>query len=134
MKYSRNLSLSENELKLQLNLKTSIHVKPKVSSLSTNKSDLEKWLDEQPDILELQRKMEFDKLKEILQNWLNPEDASDVEDDKDEDEKELLNEVKESVNDLPWDGEDEEVAVKPNYELKTKKSKADKFDELFDED
>lgn len=119
-------------------LKTSIRVKPKISPLGT-KSEVEKWLVDQPDVLEIQRKTEFDKLKEILQNWLNPEDASDVEEDTDEeDEKELLNEVKESVNDLPWDDDEEETPAPKkstkNYELKNKKSKADKFDELFEED
>ena len=118
-------------------LKTSIHIKPKTSPLSTDKKEIEKFLTEQPDILELQRKHDFDKLKEVLQNWLNPEDASDV----DADEEEEVEETK-PVNkgDLPWEDEDEdeEVEVKKpakNYELKTtKKSKADKFDELFDED
>ena len=87
-------------------------------------------LSEQPNILELQRKTDFDKLKEILQNFLNPEDAVEVE------------EVEETTpaNDLPW--KDDEVAVKAapkkesNYTLKTpaKASKADKFDALFEEE
>ena len=114
-------------------LKTSIRIKPKTSPLTTDKKEIEKFLDEQPDILELQRKTEFDKLKEILQNWLNPEDASDA--DTDEEEVEETKPV--NKGDLPWEDEDEEVEVKKpakNYELKTKKSKADKFDELFDED
>ena len=118
-------------------LKTSIRIKPKTSPLSTDKKEIEKFLTEQPDILELQRKHDFDKLKEVLQNWLNPEDASEV----DADEEEEVEEAKPvSKGDLPWEGdddEDEEVEVKKpskNYELKTKKSKADKFDELFDED
>jgi hypothetical protein len=83
-------------------------------------------------------KTEFDKLKEILQNWLNPEDATEASDDEDEDEVvETPSKVK---NDLPWDGEEDEdetpVISSPakNYELKTKKSKADKFDELFDDE
>lgn len=120
-------------------LKSSIRIKPKTSPLSTNKADAEKWLEEQPDILELQRKIEFDKLKEILQNWLNPEETTEVE-EVEEDEDEDVTPVK-IKNDLPWkdeEDEDEEMPVKKsasNYELKTtKKSKADKFNELFDED
>ena len=119
-------------------LKTSIRIKPKTSPLTSDKKEIEKFLDEQPDILELQRKTEFDKLKEILQNWLNPEDATDEEDGEEEEE---TTEISSSTkNDLPWedDGE-EEVVAKPaapakNYELKNKKSKADKFDELFDDE
>ena len=119
-------------------LKTSIRVKPKTSPLATDKETIKKFLEEQPDILELQRKMEFDKMKEILQNWLNPEDATDINDG--EDEEEVVETPTKVENDLPWkDDEDEDetpvkTAPSKNYELKTKKSKADKFDELFDEE
>lgn len=109
-------------------LKTSIRIKPKTSPLSTDKSDIESWLVNQPNILEIQRKIEFDKLKEILQNWLNPEDATETSDEDEEETVEISSEVK---NDLPWDKE-EETSDK-NYKLKTKKSKADKFDELFED-
>lgn len=120
-------------------LKSSIRIKPKTSPLSTNKTEIEKFLNEQPDILEIQRKLEFDKMKEILQNWLNPEDAVE----ETEETEEEVEEVTQSKDDLPWDEEDEvkeEVDVekpKGNYKLKTspaKKSKADKFDELFDDE
>jgi hypothetical protein len=120
-------------------LKTSIRIKPKTSPLGTDKSDVESWLENQPDILELQRKTEFAKLKEILQNWLNPEDASDDVDTDDEEETEEV--TPKAKGDLPWEDEDEEdeapvksAPVKSNYELKTKKSKADKFDELFEDE
>ena len=118
-------------------LKSSIRVKPKTSPLSSNKAEIEKFLNEQPDILELQRKMDFDKMKEILQNWLNPEDATDTE----AEEEEETEETPQPKSDLPWDDDDEEEvpvkkSTKNNYELKTpaKKSKADKFDELFDDE
>jgi len=114
-------------------LKSSIRIKPKTSVLSKDTEDIKVWLSEQPDILELQRKHEFDKLKEILQNFLNPEDAvneSDVE------------EVKKPTNDLPWKDEEEVITKKePNYVISSAKavkavkaSKADKFDALFEED
>ena len=119
-------------------LKTSIRIKPKTSPLTTSKVDIEKFLEEQPDILEIQRKTEFDKLKEILQNWLNPEDATDAV-EVEEEEIEVETPVK-VVNDLPWSEEDETPAPKKapakNYELKTavKKTKADKFDALFEDE
>jgi thioredoxin-like negative regulator of GroEL len=77
---------------------------------------------------ELQRKMDFDALKEILQNWLNPEEEKmkmkkkkvDIEAVAEEDP--LLAKAKEEP--------------KTNYSLKTKTapkvSKADKFDALFE--
>ena len=112
-------------------LKSSIRIKPKTSPLGLSKAEIEAWLEEQPDILEIQSayKMTFDKMKETLQNWLNPEDATE--------EEEETKPVVSSKNDLPWDDDEDEAPAKPsaNYELKaTKKSKADKFDALFDED
>jgi hypothetical protein len=109
-------------------LKSSIRIKPKTSPLTTDKADIAKFLEEQPNILEIQRKTEFDKLKEILQNWLNPEDAVDtVEEEVEEEEVTVVA----SKSDLPWEEEDSKPNV--NYELKTKKSKVDKFDELFED-
>jgi hypothetical protein len=113
-------------------LKSSIRIKPKTSPLSTSKNDIELWLEEQPDILEIQSayKMTFDKMKELLQNFLNPEDASD-EVDEEEDE------VTTPGDDLPWKDDKDINPTKSNYELKTpptKKSKADKFDALFEDE
>jgi len=113
-------------------LKSSIRIKPKTSPLSDSKTEIEKYLSEQPDILEIQStyKMTFDKMKEALQNWLNPEDAS---------EEVVVDEEEESTtpkDDLPWKDEPKQSS-KSNYELKTqssKKSKADKFDALFEEE
>lgn len=115
-------------------LKSSIRIKPKTSVLSKDTEDIKVWLSEQPDILELQRKHEFDKLKEILQNFLNPEDATNESD---------VEEVKIPTNDLPWKDEEEVITKKePNYVISSpakavkavKASKADKFDALFEED
>jgi hypothetical protein len=113
-------------------LKSSIRIKPKTSPLSTSKNDIELWLEEQPDILELQRKIEFDKMKELLQNWLNPENATEEVDEVEEEETTTKTVAK---SDLPWEDQDETSAPKKsNYELKVpaKTSKADKFDALFE--
>jgi hypothetical protein len=113
-------------------LKSSIRIKPKTSPLSASKNDIESWLEEQPDILELQRKIEFDKMKELLQNWLNPEDATEEVDEVEEEEAPAKTVAK---SDLPWEEQDETPAPKKsNYELKVpaKTSKADKFDALFE--
>ena len=75
-------------------LKTSIRVKPKTSPLSDNKTELESWLNNQPNVLELQRKMDFDAMKEVLQNYLAPT-VEENESSEDEDE-----------TDLPWEKEE----------------------------
>jgi hypothetical protein len=103
-------------------LKSSIRIKPKTTALSADASQIGKFLTDQPDILELQRKRTYDDLKEVLQNWLSPEEPEEgsIIDDENEVEAEL------------------EAAPVKNYALKTpqttKASKAEKFDALFDED
>ena len=113
-------------------LKSSIRVKPKTTPLNTDTEVIKMWLDEQPNILEIQRKMDFDALKEILQNWLTPEEAEDNV----EEEVEEVEETKDTVEE-----EDPILAKstpKSNYSLKTPAakpvSKADKFDALFDDE
>ena len=100
-------------------LKSSIRIKPKTTPLSADASLIKSFLNEQPVLLEIQRKMDFEAIKEVLQNWLAPEDA---ESDVDEDEEETP----------------VEVAPVKAYALKTplatKANKAEKFDALFDED
>ena len=103
-------------------LKSSIRPKRKNSPLSKDASQIESWLEEQPDILELQEKFKksFDDLKVILQNFLDPEDETESED-------ELIVNVEEEMEETP----------KSNYSLSTKKDTkkpVDKFDALFDED
>jgi len=99
-------------------LKSSIRIKPKTTALSSDASLIQTFLKEQPVLLEIQRKMEFEALKEVLQNWLSPEDATG---EVDEDEEEVI-----------------EVAPVKAYALKTplapKANKADQFDSLFEDE
>ena len=101
-------------------LKSSIRIKPKTTALSSDASLIQTFLKEQPVLLEIQRKMEFDALKEVLQNWLSPEESNDDIVDEDEDETSV------------------EVAPVKAYALKTpmapKASKADQFDSLFEDE
>ena len=107
-------------------LKSSIRVKPKISPLSTNKEEIEKFLNEQPNVLEIQRKMDFESLKEILQTYLSPKEEETEHTPTDETE-----------GNAPWEDK-KETNPKSNYSLKTEvskpKSKADSFDELFGDD
>ena len=100
-------------------LKCTISPRPKASPLSANATEAEKWLNEQPNILQIQRKYAFDELKGILQNFiLGPEDA-DTEDEIG------------TVISAPAPAS----APQNDFTLKTKpKSKADSFDDLFDDE
>lgn len=103
-------------------LKSSIRPKRKTSPLSSDVKQIESWLENQPNILELQEKFKksFEDLKVILQNFLDPESEETKEEEMTESlEAEL------------------EKEPKSNYSTSTKKSKAtpvDKFDALFNED
>jgi hypothetical protein len=97
--------------------KTNIAPSMKVSSLSKDETEIELWLEEQTNPKESYRPLPFDEIKSALQEWLSPEEDE-------EDEKELVKE--------------EAAPVKSNYSLSAKpvakKSKADSFDKMFDEE
>jgi hypothetical protein len=101
-------------------LKTSIRIKPKTSPLVSDASLIQNLLTEQPSILELQRKMDYDAIKEVLQNWLSPEEPEEGSIIDDEDETEV---------EAP-----PAKAYVLNTPLAPKATKVDKFDSLFDED
>jgi hypothetical protein len=109
-------------------IKCALRIKPKTSPLSENSADVEKFLSDQPDILSLYKKHSFEDLKNILQKWMNPEE--EVEDvvpavSSDEDENE------DQPSDLPWENQSQKTYT-PEPKA-TKKTSADKFNALFDE-
>jgi len=97
--------------------KTTIAPSMKTSALSEDSKQIEKWLEEQENPKDMYKPLPFDTIKQALQEWLNPEDESEIEE-----------EVEDEVKEEP----------KSNYSLSTKpvakKSKADQFDDLFDDD
>ena len=84
---------------------------------------IEKVLEEQPDILAINRRYSYDALKEVLAKWLNPEEVT-------------ASETPAAVKE-----EDDFIAemnkpVTPAYSLETapaKTSNADKFNDLFND-
>jgi hypothetical protein len=101
--------------------KTTIGPSMKTTSLSEDSKLIEKWLEEQENPKDMYKPLPFDTIKQALQEWLAPE----------EEEEEFI----------AADGKLEvEVKEEPksNYSLSTKpaakKSKADAFDDLFEED
>ena len=99
--------------------KTIIQPSMKTSVLSDDDKELELWLEEQVNPKEIYKPLPFDDIKAALQEWLNPEEEKEEE--------------------FPSDGL-LTVEEKPqtNYSLSTKpaakKSKAEAFDDLFEED
>jgi len=100
--------------------KTTIAPSMKTSALSEDSKLIEKWLEEQENPKDLYKPLPFDTIKQALQEWLNPEI----------DEEETVASVEKEL--------EETAPAKSNYSLSTKpaakKSKADAFDDLFDDD
>lgn len=104
-------------------LKSTIRPKRKSTPLSKDADQVKEWLENQNNVLDLQKrfKKDFDSLKEILQNWLEPEDE----------EGDIISESSEDFD------SDEKETPKSNYSLSTKKDttkKVEKFDEIFEKE
>lgn len=91
----------------EVNKVISVKIKPKTSVLSEDAELVTKLLEEQPDILAINKKYKYDDLKEIVQKWLTP----------DEGEEALVVNEEDGTNDLP--------------EAEGKVTPSKKFDELF---
>jgi hypothetical protein len=109
-------------------VKCALRPKPKTTPITTDATLLQNLLDEQPDILTINRRYDFDSLKTILEKFLNPEESNEVD--------VIANAVppaapaKDEPSDLPWENE---APAKP-YTLENttpKATNADKFDSLF---
>lgn len=63
--------------------KSSVRIKPKTSALSEDNEQIKAWISEQPDVLTHYKKYEFEEMKNILMEWLEPsaetEEAQEVD-------------------------------------------------------
>ena len=107
-------------------IKCNLRVKPKTTPISEDAALVTKLLEDQPDILAINRKYTYDALKDILSKWLNPEEEPAATEapiaSKDEDEDDFITEINKPVT--------------PAYSLETpaaKTSNADKFNDLFND-
>jgi hypothetical protein len=108
-------------------IKCNLRIKPKTTPISEDGALVTKFLEEQPDILGINRKYSYDQLKDILSKWLNPEEEAAATEapiaSKDEDEDDdFITEINKPVT--------------PAYSLETpaaKTSNADKFNDLFND-
>jgi hypothetical protein len=112
--------------------KSSIRVRTKITPLSSDENEIKKWLNEQPDPLELFTKYSYEDMKSELQKWLTPEEEEQQEETP-SNEKKSDNDEEES--DLPWEKEEKSIPQAQNKLNAPKKANnKDKFDELFDEE
>jgi hypothetical protein len=124
-----NIEAAEADIAGRKGIKCTLRVKPKTTPVSTDSKLVETWLEEQPEILELNKKHTYEEIKVILQNWLNPEEAE-------EDDTITLAAPAPVADDLPWKDEDDSATSKATEKkLGAKKAKtSEKFDALFTED
>lgn len=57
--------------------KSSVRIKPKTSALSDDNEQVKKWIKDQPDVFELYKKYDFDTMKTMLMEWLEPTETND---------------------------------------------------------
>jgi len=112
----------EAEVAGRKGIKCNITPRVKTSPISEDASLVELWLDEQPDILAINKKHTYESLNEIFQKWANPEE--------DTEEPIVSKGDDEEASDLPWDKKEESSY---GFTPQAKVSKADKFNDLFNE-
>ena len=113
-------------------VKCNLRVKPKTTPISEDAPLVQKVLDEQPDILTINKRFTFEELQETLNKWLNPDDAAETETpiasvNVDVDDEDELFEEKSTTSNTP---------STPAYTLETaaaKPNNADKFESLFND-
>jgi hypothetical protein len=52
--------------------------------LSEDVTQAKQWLNEQPDLMSFYKKYDYEEMKEVLLNYLNPEQEAEVTEDEDE--------------------------------------------------
>jgi hypothetical protein len=61
--------------------KTTLRPRTKQTPLSEDATQVKQWLSEQPDLMSFYKKHEYDEMKEVLMNHLNPEQEATADDD-----------------------------------------------------
>lgn len=96
--------------------KSTVRPRTKQTPLSEDSTKVKQWISEQTDLLSLYKKMDYEEMKTILLNWMNPEEATE--------------ETTEEV------AVEETTPVVTNYATPAKKKSSfneDEFDALFTE-
>ena len=105
-------------------IKCTLRPKVKSTSISEDGEFVTKALDEQTDILSINRKYTYDQLKDVLQKWLSPEDETATEATptvaSTDDEDDFIKEINSPIQ--PY-----------SLDVKPKENAADKFDSLFND-
>jgi len=99
---------------------TKVRARPNPSVLSDDPSTVRTWLDNVPNVDDMFAPKEYDELKKIINNWLNPSDDNDTGDESRAKSKQVV------------EADDEDEDEKPK-EKSAKKSSSKKLDDAFAE-
>jgi hypothetical protein len=100
--------------------------RPKSSPISEDVDQINKWLEEQPDIMTINRKREYNDIKELLAKWLNPE----AEDEQAPPAAPATPAAPVAETKSDWTTEGQ-VTEQERAAFSLNTSSSDKFDELF---
>ena len=64
--------------------KTTLRPRTKQTPLSKDATQAKQWLNEQPDLMSFYKKHDYEEMKEILLNYLNPEQEAEIAEEEDE--------------------------------------------------
>jgi len=103
-------------------IKCTLRPKVKSTPISSDADLVTKALEEQTDILAINRKYTYDQLKDVLQKWLSPEDEvateSPIASKEEDDDDDFLKEINTPIQ--PY-----------SLDVKPKESATDRFESLF---
>ena len=117
------IEATEAEVAGRKGIKCNVTPRVKTTPLSEDAEAVTLWLEEQPDILAINKKHTYESLNEIFQKWANPEDEVD--------EPIVAKDEDEEVSDLPWEKKEDTGGY--SLQTQSKVSKADKFNDLFND-
>jgi hypothetical protein len=100
--------------------------RPKSSPISEDANQVNKWLEEQPDIMTINRKREYNDIKELLAKWLNP----DAEEEQAAPAAPVTTTEAAPAVQSDWIN-DNQVTEQERAAFTLNTSSSDKFDELF---
>jgi hypothetical protein len=101
--------------------RTTVSPSMKTVPLSEDEVAVKGFLENQADPLRVFKPLSYDEMKQALQEWLSPEGS--------EEEGDIISEPSEG-----FDTDKEETKSNYSLNVKTKQSKSDKFDSLFEDD
>jgi hypothetical protein len=100
--------------------------RPKSSPISEDADQINKWLEEQPDIMTINRKREYNDIKELLAKWLNP----DAEEEQQAPASQSTPAEAAPATQSDWVN-DNQVTEQERAAFTLNTNSSDKFDELF---